>query len=103
MKLLIEIPEEQYIATKVMVQSHNIGSSNDRVIANGIPLPEHHGRLIEIPYNATNGDVIKALFYVKDIEELECCTFASIAGDADMRVYKDWWNAPYKAESESEE
>ena len=56
-----------------------------------------------IPNNATNGDIIKALFYVKDVEEMECCTFVSIAGDADMRVYKDWWNAPYETESEDEE
>lgn len=49
----------------------------------------------QIPDNATNGDVIKALFYVKNVEEMECCTFVSIAGDADMRVYKDWWNAPF--------
>ncbi len=52
--------------------------------------------MIPLPDGATNGDVIKALFYVKDVEELECCTFISIAGDADMRVYKDWWNKPYE-------
>lgn len=55
-------------------------------------------KVITIPDEATNGDVIRALFYVKNVEELGCCTFASIAGDSDMRVYKDWWNAPYKGE-----
>ncbi len=50
-----------------------------------------------IPDNATNGDVIKALFLVKAIEELGYCTFASIAGDGDMRVFKDWWDARYEA------
>ena len=47
MQIVIEIPEAEYIATKVLVQSHNIGSANDRVIANGTPLPEHHGDLID--------------------------------------------------------
>lgn len=59
-------------------------------------------KFLQISNNATNGDVIKALFYVKNVEEMECCTFVSIAGDADMRVYKEWWNAPYAESEESE-
>lgn len=59
------------------------------------------------PENPTNGDIIKALFpdmyFSEDVEE---------TGDSFERtiwlvdnVYticfdKDWWNAPYKAESE---
>ena len=46
MQIVIEIPEAEYIATKLLVQRHNIGSANDRVIASGTPLPEHHGRLL---------------------------------------------------------
>ena len=72
----------------------------DKYIEDEINLPIRHESkpylMIPLPDGATNGDVIKALFYVKDVEELECCTFVSIAGDSDMRVYKDWWNAPYE-------
>ena len=40
-KVVINIPEEQYVATKVLVENYNIGSSNDRAVATGIVLPEH--------------------------------------------------------------
>ena len=56
--------------------------------------------VIEIPENATNGDVIKAVFDVKEVRQLDCCAFIDTSDDANMRTYKDWWNAPYKAESE---
>ena len=52
--------------------------------------------LIEIPENATNGDVIKAVFDVTEVRQLDCCAFIDTSDDANLRVYKDWWNAPYK-------
>ena len=55
---------------------------------------------IVIPKNATNGDVIKAVFDVTEVRQLDCCAFIDTSDDANMRTYKDWWNAPYKAESE---
>lgn len=47
MKLFINIPEEQYTATKVMVENYNIGSSNDRAIATGIVFSERLDELEE--------------------------------------------------------
>lgn len=52
--------------------------------------------IIEIPDNATNGEVIKALFDIKEIEEMKHCVFVTIYPDYDTRFIKDWWNAPYK-------
>lgn len=58
---------------------------------------------IEIPDNATNGDVIKALFSnVKtrdNSDDFITYTFDGIVG---TMVEKAWWNAPYKKESEVE-
>ena len=51
---------------------------------------------IRVKKNATNGDVIKALFDVKDIETMKCCVFVTIYPDYNTRFIKEWWNAPYK-------
>lgn len=45
MKLIIDIPEEEYNTGQLI---HYFGCYSDKldlVIYNGIPLPEHHGRL----------------------------------------------------------
>jgi len=51
---------------------------------------------IRVRKNATNGDVIKAIFDVTEVRQLNCCAFIDTSDDANLRVYKDWWNAPYK-------
>lgn len=44
----------------------------------------------------TNGEVIKALFPSETMfEQTEACTYYG-----NMRFDTEWWNAPYKAESE---
>ena len=55
-----------------------------------------------IPKGATNGDMIKAMF--SNVQIREVCrseliefTLDSVVGTT---VTKDWWDAPYKAESE---
>ena len=58
--------------------------------------------IIEIPENATNGDVIKAAFpnmrYFN--EDTSCATMKYDMGDHIEYVdfYTDWWDAPYKRE-----
>ena len=49
MKIVIDIPEEDYKRIKSEVQKFG-GSYRDweEEIANGIPLPENHGRLIDL-------------------------------------------------------
>ena len=52
--------------------------------------------MIPLPDGATNGDVIRAVFDVTEVRQLDCCAFIDTSDDANLRVYKDWWNAPYK-------
>lgn len=60
---------------------------------------------IVIPKGATNGDVIEAMF--PNINQnpnpfIECYDFY-VNGVTVMKTDKEWWNAPYKAESEDNE
>lgn len=49
----------------------------------------------------TNGEVIQALFPYVDIEDLSFDTVISTNLDEGcVPLRRDWWNAPYKAESE---
>ena len=50
---------------------------------------------IPIPDNATNGDVIKALF--PTIKTKEYHTFIRVIdGEEYCSINYDWWNSPYK-------
>lgn len=46
MQILIEIPKELYIACEKLCKTHHLSRVED-AIGKGIPLPEHHGRLID--------------------------------------------------------
>ena len=68
-------------------------------IANGTPIPD----------NATNGDVIKAMFpnfrltdHFALSETCEIYYFSNGNEICAIRCSKEWWNAPYKAEREQE-
>ena len=65
----------------------------ERAIANGTPIPD----------NATNGDVIKALFHNIKYEEGYVYVKSNTYKNVIMTVREDWWNALYKAKSENEE
>ena len=66
---------------------------------------------IEIPNNATNGDVIKAMFpqiIVNNIDDMSkvytSIPFASLKyAGANIDAVKDWWDALYKVEGSGEE
>ena len=51
-----------------------------------------------VPDNATNGDIVKALFPNENylFEQTSACTYYGIK----TRFDTDWWNSPYMAESE---
>jgi len=51
---------------------------------------------IEIPDNATNGDMIKAIFEVEEREITNYGTVRLKIGKTYVEHYLDWWNAPYK-------
>ena len=86
MKLIINIPEETYDFIK---RTGYHAQSLYEAIKNGIPIPD----------NATNGDVIKAMFpngkyneYFADVEmktEENDTRFKSVFD-------RDWWDEPYQ-------
>lgn len=49
MQIVIEISEHLYKCLQKRIEL-NVSSEVDRIIANGVPLPEHHGRLIDANY-----------------------------------------------------
>ena len=56
------------------------------------------GKSVILPDNATNGDVIKALF--PDIKVYGCSGYAHPSDKSSVlleHMSSDWWNAPYKA------
>ena len=58
----------------------------------------YNGKYIEILNNATNGDMIKSIFPNMRVGKLHDCIFAK--DYKNVWFGEDWWNAPYKAESE---
>ena len=66
-------------------------------------------RIIIIPPNATNGDVIKAVFPSIDFTEIAFTVHATtsvtsngVKGGISYDFWKDWWNAPYEIDQEVE-
>ena len=61
----------------------------------------------QIPDNATNGDVIKAMFDVTEEHFYDEDRMVDVYGldrtDDPSTFYADWWNSPYKAESKPQE
>lgn len=99
MKLLIDIPDITYKRT-LEIGALQICKDEDiyHWIANGTPIPD----------NATNGDMIKAMFPNQTIgcaipiTDRNGAKFyrTTINGVTDFT--EDWWNAPYKAEPKAE-
>ena len=88
MKLIIEIPDKDYEKLK----DGHIPFSILDVMQNGTPIPD----------NATNGDVIKAIF-PKDVkvitqhDDIFGRRFIDLrVGQLDCELDDDWWNAPYQ-------
>lgn len=92
MEIVINILEKDYECLKKTGQvTYGLVDS----VLRGTPLPQ----------NLTNGDVIKAMFpkaffddYVNQWDEVE-----SVVMDNEIYFDIDWWNAPYKTESEEKE
>ena len=51
---------------------------------------------ITIPDNATNGDMIKALFPNQDSDAVDSAALLGLDGYVLSTFPKSWWNAPYK-------
>jgi hypothetical protein len=92
MRLVIDILEEDYKGIchlnneQLRMLPVEVAETLIR-IANGIPIPD----------NATNGDVLKAMFPNIEVEEQGKDLF--IVFNMDIQgtpFYKAWWNAPYQ-------
>ena len=91
MKLIIDIDEEYYNYAKQQV-ADGITNPFKIYISNGTPIPD----------NATNGDVIKAMFgadkvfgfihYVHLMAKVGNWFNEGVVAEFD----KDWWNTPYQ-------
>jgi hypothetical protein len=86
---MIDIPEETY--NKIFNTHINMRGIADNAIANGTPIPD----------NATNGDVIKAIFPNTEVDDYDygkdpVIDVYGIDDTEYITLRKDWWNAPYK-------
>ena len=82
MKVLIDIDEEYYNYAKQQV-ADGITNPFKIFIASGTPIPD----------NATNGDVIKAMFPTADISLNDSC-FEGVVNKYGFDM--NWWNSPYQ-------
>ena len=78
MKLIIDIDKDDYEYMKNGYVPHSFNMFY--AIKNGTPIPD----------NATNGDVIKALFKPNWIRRMDDVVREEYEFDA------EWWNAPYQ-------
>lgn len=93
MKLLIEIPEEAY----KLLQTDGVdwlGAEHIlKAVTDGTPLSD----------NATNGDMIKAIFS-DTVLNYNGTEFKVRVNDDNghniMQIYADWWDSPYKKEGD---
>ena len=86
MKLIIDIDEDIYKECQGSIYFPDTGGVLFNVVKNGTPLPD----------NATNGDMIKALFPNIEIFEPNKYEIAIKQNLGWIAFKKEWWNAPYK-------
>lgn len=91
MKLIIDISEEEWLFIKAKIATED-DSYIDRAVANSTPIPD----------NATNGDMIKAIFNCKTRNEDSNYLVKYSLDGIYEEVSSDWWNAPYQKDSRVE-
>ena len=91
MKLIIEIPDSYNLDG---IRNGSIyGQLVLNAVKNGTPIPN----------NATNGDVIKAMFPNTDIEIHNITVYVMFDMYSNVIPFDlDWWNAPYQKRGNSE-
>ena len=86
MKLIIDVPEELYRTLQDALKNH-MESLIGKIILNSTPIPD----------NATNGDVIKAMFPNADIEIHNITVYVIFDMRSNVISFDlDWWKAPYQ-------
>ena len=84
MQIVIDIPKEHYRTLQDAMKNH-MESLVGKIILNGTPIPD----------NATNGDVIKAMFPDAEIHIDGNDVFFHHMGFW-IKCNIRWWNAPYQ-------
>lgn len=88
-----EILEDSF----TVINTHGLWTADEEIEAQEMAIEA----LKLIPDNATNGDVIKAIFPHYDVEIDEHKGYVRIFYDDFYTTYPlRWWNAPYKREGE---
>ena len=90
MKLIIDIPEDTH---ERITRPDRLFTDDD---INKVCWAVHNGT--PIPDNATNGDVLKALFKPNRVERID--EYDVIVENYDFN--EDWWNSPYQKGGTSE-
>lgn len=93
MKLIIDIPEQDFhrVCQGYIDYSNTLDGRCLTAISEGVPITD----------NVTNGDVIKKVFNTTSTQFCELVRMDNI--DNGLCCSLDWWNAPYKTESEDKE
>lgn len=88
MKLIIDIPEEKYKEIITYKEGCFKLGYFETIIANGTPIPD----------NATNGDIMNAMFDIVEDKHQDKGTINLYFFDLDIAIVVslDWWNAPYQ-------
>ena len=90
MKLIIDIDEEDYYRIASGFGQEEDALLLEKVFKNGTPIPD----------NATNGEVIKAIFDVTEEHFYDEDRMVDVYGLDRIydpsTFYADWWNAPYQ-------
>ena len=109
MKLIIDIPEEYYDGIRQI--SEETSTADMLIIKNGKPLDDELKEIwtvirtvwngTPIPDNATNGDVIKAMFPNTEVDDYDygkdpVIDVYGIDDTEYITLRKAWWNSPYQ-------
>lgn len=95
MKLIINIDEAIYEEAKNNWNYLPLFHCEEiwKATADGTPIPD----------DATNGDILKAIFKNQVSKGSDIVAILDLDGFIISTFTMDWWNSPYKAESESQE
>ena len=91
MKIIIDLPEDDYNYIKYEAEKNYRNLDYwERKISKGVVISE----------KATNGDAIRTMFSQATIIEDDSQIVVIDLDEDRICFWKDWWNAPYNAESE---
>lgn len=94
-----------YLASRSIYENDSIAGYTYRVICEALTQLKQSAlkSSIHIPSNATNGDVIKAVFPTINFYDMSYTVHATakveidgVKGGISYDFWKEWWNSPYR-------